>query len=142
MITANTLNSSGTFVATASEGDQSKLTVEASTHGKEQLMVYVDFKKATAQAAVKLTVLMSDPSVNGGKPFVMSTLSGASVVPMEIDIVVAGAFRIPVPVASNERKITIQAELLNGGSDEEGTADTLDFWVSLNAYQPVSGLIQ
>lgn len=142
MITANTLNSSGKFEATATEEGVHTLTVEAGTHGKEQLMVYVNFNKATPQATVKLTMLMSDPAVNEGKPFVMSTLSGSSVVPMEIDIVVAGAFRIPVPVASNERKITVKAELVNASDDGEGNVDNLEFWVSLNSYQPVSGLIQ
>ncbi len=142
MITANTLNSSGKFVATATESGVNTLTVETGTHGKEQLMVYVDFTKVTPSASVKLTMLMSDPAVNDGKPFVMSTLNGASVVPMEIDIVVAGSFRIPVPVASNERKITVKADILNSGLDGEGNEDSLALWVSLNAYQPVSGLIQ
>ncbi|MCP4528625.1 MAG: hypothetical protein GY833_22325 [Aestuariibacter sp.] len=140
MITAHTLNSSGKFDETTTTDP--KLSIQADTHGKEQLMVYVDFKKVSPSASVKLTMLMSDPSVNDGKPFVMSTMNGATVVPMVIDVALAGAFRIPVPVASNERMITVQAELLDGTDDGEGNADSLSFWVSLNAYQPVSGLIQ
>ncbi|MDK1290095.1 hypothetical protein [Pseudoalteromonas umbrosa] len=139
MITANILNSSGEFEAIQSAPEQlNALSVPAATRGKEQLMIYTNFAKVSDLAAVKLTFLMADPKVNAGEPFVMSTLNGATVVPMEMNIVTAGALRIPIPVASNEREIIIKADIVNGVVGQ----DSFEFWVSLNTYQPVSGLIQ
>lgn len=138
MITGHTFNSNNLFVAHNSKEGESTLKVESPTAGKEQLMVYVKFDRKSESAVAKLKMEMSDPKINNGTPFQMCRLDGSTVMPVEIVVVRSGFYRVPVPAGSNETKIFVNAEVVDGLAGQ----DTLEFWVALNAYQPVSGMIQ
>jgi hypothetical protein len=138
MIKGHTLDSSNKFTAKESTEGEASLKVASPTFAKEQLMVYVKFDRQTDGAIAKLKMQMSDPSIDNGTPFQMCSLDGTTVVPVEIVLVASGFYRVPVPVGSNETKIFVDSSIVGGDAE----TDSLEFWVALNSYQPVSGMIQ
>jgi len=136
MIIAHTLNDSGRYDLTESPEGAGKLSVQALTARKDQSMVYVTLKSVSGTAKAKLTFDMIDPVINGGKPFRMCRLEGSAVVPVELDIVAPGAYRVPVPTGANESRVVVNAELIDADA-----ADVLEFWVTTNSQQVVSGML-
>lgn len=137
MITGHTLDTSGNFQETVSEEGVNTLRVAAPTANKDQLMVYVKFDRKSEGGHARLKFEMSDPKIMGGAPFQMSQLDGTNVAPVVIDIVQSGNYRVPVPTGVNESTAFINAEILDG----DAAQDSLEFWATLNSYQPVSGML-
>lgn len=138
MITAKTMNSFGQFESHVSADEAESLRVQAATAGKDQIMIYVNFQRKSEAGIATLSVELSDPKIAGGEPFQMSRLEGTTVVPMEMNFMQSGLYRVPVPAGSNENALFVRGAITNG----DVTQDSLEFWITTNAYQPVSGMIQ